>query len=117
MFKIAFLTSSLVGLAFAGCTDETTPTECGPGTMLSLDGTTCVPENDAPRLACGAGTRQLGLECVVDNQRRFELRIKSRDISADRLHPVPILALGTHADGTLVNEPAILSIDRLGAGA
>lgn len=117
MVKTAFLTSSLVGLAFAGCTDEATPIECGRGTTLNLDGTTCVPENDAPRLACGAGTRQVGLECVVDDQRRFELRIKSRDISADRLHPVPILALGTHADGTLVQEPAILSIDRVAAGS
>lgn len=119
MFKTAFLTSSLVGLALAlaGCTDETTPIECGPGTTLNLDGTTCVPENNAPRLACGAGTRQVGLECVVDNQRRFELRMRTRDISADRLQPVSILALGTNADGSPVNEPAVLSIDRIGAGA
>ncbi len=109
----------LVGVPFLaiGCTDEAaTPVECGPGTMLTVDGS-CVPDDDAPRLSCGAGTRQEGLECVVDDQRRFELRIRSRDISADRLRPVPILALGTNADGTLVSEPAILSIDRPGAGA
>ena len=114
MTKLVFLSLPLLAIA---CTDETTPIECGPGTMLSLDGERCIPDDDAPRLACGAGTRQVGLECVVDNQRRFELRIKSRDISADRLQPVPILALGTSSDGTLVNEPAILSIDRAGAGA
>ncbi len=100
-----------------GCTDETaTPVECGPGTTLTTNGI-CVPEDDSPHLTCGAGTRQVGRECVVDDQRRFELRIKSRDISADRLQPVPVLALGTNADGTLVNEPAILSIDRIAAGA
>lgn len=106
-----------VPLLAIGCTDETsTPVECGPGTTLTIDGL-CVPMDDSPRLSCGAGTRQEGVECVVDDQRRFELRVKSRDISADRLQPIPILALGTNADGTLVNEPAILSIDRPGAGA
>jgi hypothetical protein len=114
MTKLVLLSVPLLAIA---CTDESAPpVECGEGTMLSLDGTTCIADADAPRLTCGAGTRQVGLECILDNHRRFELRVKSRDISADRLHPISVLALGTNTDGTLVNEEAILSIDRPGAG-
>ncbi len=102
-----------------GCVDESAgPVECGPGTKLDLTGERCIPDDELPpRLVCGTGTRELDGACVVDDRRRFELRTRSKDISADRLSQVPILALGTNADGTLVNEPAILSIDRPGAGA
>jgi hypothetical protein len=106
----------LLPLIAFGCTDEGTVVECGDGTMLNIDGTMCIPDRDAPRLACGPGTKQIGLECVVDDQRRFELRVKSRDISANQLQPISVLALGTNADGSLVNEEALLTIDRPGAG-
>ncbi len=39
------------------------------------------------------------------------------EIGADRLAVVPLLALGSNADGSPITEPAILSIDRPGAGA
>jgi hypothetical protein len=96
----------LVSLPLAlavGCTDEEEPPPFDP-------------PDPQPQLSCGAGTRQVGLECIVDDQRRFELRIKSKDVSADRLQVVPILALGTNADGSLVHETAILSVERPGAG-
>jgi hypothetical protein len=113
MTKLVLLSLPLIAF---GCTDEGVTVDCGDGTMLSLDGTTCIPDNNAPRLTCGPGTRQEALSCVVDDRRRFELRVKSKDISADQLQPISVLALGTNADGSLVNEDAILSIDRPGAG-
>jgi hypothetical protein len=101
MSKLLYLS---LPLALAvGCTDTEDPPPVDP-------------PDPPPRITCGAGTRQEGSECIVDNRRHFELRIKSKDVSADRLQLVPILALGTNADGSLVHEPAVLRIDRPNAG-
>lgn len=109
------LLAGLSAGALGGCEDAST-VECGPGTVLQLSTMSCLPADDSPRFTCGAGTRADGRECVPEDRSHFELRVLSPLISANALQPVPVVAHGTYADGTPVLEPAILSIDRPGAG-
>jgi hypothetical protein len=106
----------VVCLATFGCTGEEAVVTCGEGTVLNATAAECLPA-PSPGLICGAGTVERGGECVPDPERRFEIRLLDREISADRLQPVPVRVYGTNADGSPVIGEAILSIDRPGAGA
>lgn len=116
MTRLVVAISPLAAL-LAGCAETAPAVECGVGTILNPAGDTCIVRDTDPELVCGVGTHEQDGECVPDTSTRFELRMRDREISADRLQLVPVVALGTHADGTPVTEAAILSIDRPGAGA
>lgn len=101
----------------AGCAEDEGVVVCGEGTAINGTGDTCLPD-PVPGLTCGAGTREDRGTCVPDPAGpRFELRMLDREISADRLQPVPVRVAGTYPDGSPVLGEALLSIDRPGAGA
>jgi len=98
---------------------EAPATVCGPGTVDV--GGVCLPEPEAggdggsPGLTCGAGTHEIDGECLPDGE-HFELRLPASDIPADGLTKVPVLALGTDADGKPVTDAVLVYPSRVDAG-
>lgn len=89
---------------------------CGPGTHA--DGTTCVP--DASPLTCGPGTHVEGSVCAPDvplPPSQFQIRIVTNQIPADGFSKIPVLAIGTAADGSPALVQVVLNMSRAGAGS
>jgi hypothetical protein len=96
-------------------------TACGPGTVDA--GGICVPEAEAGQggasgLECGTGTHEVGRACVPDASggEHFELRLPNADIPADGITKVPVLALGSAADGTPIIDQVLIYPSRVDAG-
>jgi len=84
--------------------DPAVPPSCGPGTHPAQG--TCVAD-----VTCGSGTVRDGGACVPDpSGDHFEVRIGASIDPADGFSRIPVLAIGSHADGTAIQEPMVLGM-------
>jgi hypothetical protein len=107
---------------------------CGAGTV-AMDGA-CVPlpadggitcgqgtvdQNGmcVPVVGCGPGTVQMGDQCVTldGGAGSYEVRVSITMLPGDGLSPIPVLLIGTRADGTAALDDVVVDVDRAGAGS
>jgi hypothetical protein len=69
---------------------------------------------DAP-LPCGPGTHDMGGVCAPDAE-GYEIRVASSQIPADGYSKIPVLVIGTQADGSPALDQVVLNTSRPGAG-
>jgi len=120
--------------ALTGCGSDGSA-ECGEGTQLvagecrivdgavaAVDRSLQAPdaETDAASpdggLTCGPGTREQNGQCVPTGV-RYEIRSPVSSIGADGFSKVPLLLLGTLADGSYARDPVVVTLSRPGSGS
>lgn len=109
------LCSCVAALTISGCADPP-GIDCGIGTHEA--GEFCVP--DQPALTCGPGTHVEGTTCAPDAAvppNQFQIRIATNQIPADGYSRIPVLAIGTAADGSPSLVQVVLNMSRAGAGS
>jgi len=106
------------GLVFAvmvaGCTSVSKNGDVSCG-----DGTKNVSGVCEPSVTCGAGTHVDNGTCVPDVTPAgggYQIRLQTNQIGADGLSKLPLLVIGTNADGTPSTAQVVLNTDRAGAG-
>ena len=85
---------------------------CGDGSHP--DGGACMPDT-----VCGAGTYASGGACVPDSTgsgATYQVRLLSQDVAADGYSKVPVLVIGTNADGTPATDSMVMDTSLAGAG-
>ena len=89
------------------------PVVCVGGTHL--DGDHCLPDE-----VCATGTHDSNGQCVADGAgagARFEVRLPEQTLVADGISKVPVLAIGTAADGSPSTAAVVLGTTLTGAAA
>jgi hypothetical protein len=92
------------------CLPDAAPVICGPGTHQSDN--QCLPD-----VICGPGTHADGNTCVPIDHATYELRVFSSAFEADGHTKVPVLLVGTLADGSPATDAVVLTTDRASAGS
>lgn len=98
--------------------DGPPPATCGAGTHLVDAACVADPFDGPPPTTCGTGTRLDGGQCVPDpaGVATYIVRVATNPIGADGFTAIPVLVLGTNADGTPSTATVRLDVSRAGAG-
>lgn len=105
----------LLAIALSACGGAPTdppldPLQCGAGTMLI--GSECI----VTVTTCDPGTHDEGGTCVPDTA-RYELHITETTLGANGHTRRKVMAFGTAADGTPLDDDIVLGLDRASAGS
>jgi hypothetical protein len=99
--------------------DAGTPVTCGGGTHLASG--KCVPDpvDAGTPVTCGAGTHLAGDICVPTSNAgapQFVVRVGVTTLGADGFSSIPVVVLGTDANGDPSTDTVVLDTSRAGAG-